>query len=52
MNIDKDRWLEFDRAWIATGTRQCPSDEKTLQGDGRRHVTLFRMGGLRKEQET
>ena len=49
MNIDKDKWLQFDRARIATGTSQFPSDEETLKADGDIHIALVRMVGLRKE---
>ena len=51
MNIDKDKWPQFDRAGIATGTNQFPSDEDTLRADGGGHIALARMVSCRKEQE-
>jgi hypothetical protein len=51
VNIDKDKWLEFDRASIATGTNQFPSDGDALKADGGRHIAPVRMAGRKKEEE-
>ena len=51
MNIDKHKWLEFDRARIATGTNRFPSDGDTLKAHGDRHIALVRMVGRRKEED-
>jgi SAM-dependent methyltransferase len=42
-------WIQFDRARIATGTNQYPSDEETLEADGGRYIALVRMVSRRKE---
>lgn len=42
-------WLQFDRARIATGTNQFPSDEETLEADGGRYIALVRLVSRRKE---
>jgi hypothetical protein len=51
VTIDKDKWLQFARARIATGTNQFTSDENTLKADGDKHIALVRMVGRRKEKE-
>jgi hypothetical protein len=49
VNIDKDAWLQFDRARIFAGTNQFPSDEQAIKADGGRQIALARMIGHRKE---
>jgi hypothetical protein len=51
VNIDKDKWLQFDRARNATGSSQFSSDEDTLKADGDKHIALVRMVARRKEKE-
>ena len=42
-------WLQFDRARIATGTNQFPSDEEALEADGGRYIALVRLVSRRRE---
>lgn len=34
MNIDKDKWPQFERAGVATGANQSPLAEGALEADG------------------
>lgn len=49
MSIDKAKWLEFDRARIATGTGQVPLDEEALRADRGRHIALINQNGRSQE---
>lgn len=51
MNMDKNKWPQFDRVPMATGTNQFPSDEEIVKADGSEHIALTEKVTRTKEQE-